>query len=275
MAKAKPAPIIENKHVKELLTILKQNNSPSMKDMLAIIGQISTMEKHLESAVNELAAMRTQLAEMEAKNHPIRNTLQKAVIGMQAQILELRDKLAELKQSFIESCKNAVTAFKEKGISALDNVAKFFKIKPALESMRNNLDRDIRADDKAIAKIEAISTEYHEASRHLKNIGLAIIGKEPIKESKPMGIIAKALIAPCKAERNCLVSIKKNVEAAIDSVSRLEDRTKKPSIQATMQKYSDQISQTQTKNEAQPQKGAQIGKKVQSPKQTVTAHDSR
>jgi uncharacterized protein (DUF3084 family) len=116
-------PIAENEHVQELYNILKDNNSPALGDFLSIVKQIGAMEANLQSAVTELAAMRTQLAEMEASNHPFRNALQKAVIATQAQVLEIRDKLSELKEQFIEGCKNAVQSFKEKGISALVSTA--------------------------------------------------------------------------------------------------------------------------------------------------------
>jgi regulator of replication initiation timing len=255
MATVRATPVRDNPHVKELLAILKENNSPSMKDMLAVLGQIGAMEKQLDAAVNELTAMRSQLAEMEASNHPIRNAMQKAVITMQAQVLDLRDKLAELKENFIDGCKNAVAAFKEKGISALDNVAKFFKIKPILESMRNGLDSDIRKDDKAIAQIETMSKEYHEAGRHLKNIGRAFMGKEPIQESKSMGVVAKAFIAPLRVERNGLASMKKSVEAAIGSLAKLEERTERPSIKDTLKNFNEQIAQAKKEAPA-PEKSA-------------------
>lgn len=157
MAKTKTTaePILENEHVKELLAILMENNSPSTKDFLAVLNQVGAMEKQLDAAVKELAAMRQELRTTQEQKHPVKTALQKAVIVMQGQVLDLRDKLAELKQSVIDGCKNAVTAFKETGISALDNVARFFKVRPTLEAMRDMLTKDIQYDDKAIAKIEA------------------------------------------------------------------------------------------------------------------------
>jgi len=248
-------PIAENEQVQELYNILKDNNSPGLGDFLSIVKQIGAMEAHLQHATNELAAMRTQLNEMEASNHPIRNTLQKAVIAMQAQVLEMRDKLSELKEQFIEGCKNAVQSFKEKGIAALDNVARFFKIKPALESLRDGCDKGIAYDNRNIARFENISTEYHEAGRHLKNIGRAIIGKEPIQEAKPMGKLAKALIAPIKADRKCLTAIKGCAEKAIGSLARLEERAEKPSISADLKKFNEKVAQAQ-KEVAAPEKPA-------------------
>jgi predicted phage tail protein len=194
------------------------------------------MENQLTAAVNELAVMRRELAEAQKQNHPIRDTLQKAVITMQAQVLELRDKLAALKDNIINGCKQAVDAFKEKGVTALDGLARFFKVKPILEAMRNSLDKNIAFDNKSIARIEAFSAEYHEAGRHIANMGRAMSGKEAITEAKPVGKIAKAFMAPVKAERKIFISMKNSVENAIGAMARLEARAaeRKPSIKKTM-----------------------------------------
>lgn len=74
MAKAKTTaePIMDNEHVKELLAILKENNSPSTKDFLSVLNQVGAMEKQLETAVKELAAMRQELKIAQEQNHPVK-----------------------------------------------------------------------------------------------------------------------------------------------------------------------------------------------------------
>lgn len=245
MAKSKTAaPILENEHVKELLAILRENKAPSTQDFLAVLNQIGAMERQLDAAVKELAAMRQELKTAQEQNHPVKTALQKAVIAMQGQVLDLRDKLSELKKTVIEGCKNAVTEFKEKGVATLDNIAHFFKVRPILEAMRDNLTKNIQYDDKAIARIEAISTEYHQAGRHLKNMGRAILGKEATQEIKPPGKLAAVISAPFRAKRSHFSAMKKSVEAAIGNLFRLEERAK-PSIQKTIQAYKKQIAQAE------------------------------
>ena len=242
MAKNKPTaePIMENEYVKELLAILRENNAPSAKDFLAVLQQVGAMERQLDAAVKELTAMRQELQAAQEQNHPVKSTMQKAIISMQGQVLDLRERLAELKQNIIDGCKNALAAFKEKGISALNNVTRFFKVRPMLESMRDNLDNNIRSNDKTIAKIEAISTEYHEAGRHLKNMGRAMLGKESIQKAPPPGKMAAVISAPFRAERSHLADMKKGVEKAIGAMIRLEERAaeKKPSIREALNTHS-------------------------------------
>lgn len=240
---AKSPPVMENEHVKELLGIMEANNLSTMKDMLDILNQVGAMEKQLDAAVTELAAMRQDLKTAQEQNHPVKTAMQKAVIFMQGQVLDLRDNLAELKQNVIYGCKNAVAAFTEKGISALDNITRFFKIKPILENMRDSLNKNIQFDNKAIAKIEAASAEYHKAGRHLKNMGRVFVGREAMTEAKAPGKLAAAVSAPYRAERSCFVSMKKSVEAAIRKMERLEEKAHKPSIKQTMQVFNEQIVQ--------------------------------
>lgn len=243
-SKTAPIPILESEHVKELLAILRENNAPSTQDFLAVLNQVGAMEKQLDAAVKELAAMRQELKTAQEQNHPVKTALQKAVISMQGQVLDLRDKLSELKKTVIEGCKSAVTEFKEKGIAALDNIARFFKVRPILEAMRDTLTQNIQYDDKAIARIEVISTEYHQAGRHLKNMGRAMLGKEAMQEIKPPGKLAAVISAPFRAERSHFAAMKKSVEAAISNLSRLEERAK-PSIQKTIQTHKEQIAQAE------------------------------
>ena len=107
-------PIAENEYVKELLALLKENQSPAGKELLEAIGHVSEMEKQLASAVDELKAMRQDLEKM--KNSPLKSALQKSIVVLQDRILALRDSLAELKAGIIEGCKNTLAAVKERGI---------------------------------------------------------------------------------------------------------------------------------------------------------------
>jgi uncharacterized phage infection (PIP) family protein YhgE len=129
----KKTPITENPDIKKLLAILKRHKSPSQKDFLALIGQVAAMEKQLAAAVSELTTMRNDYADAVKQNKPFARTIEKAVINLNSYVLQMREKLSELKQAVIDGCKTALAEYKEKGISALDNIARFFKVKPALE----------------------------------------------------------------------------------------------------------------------------------------------
>ena len=243
----KSIPITENEYVKQLMAVLQKNNAPSKKDFIAVIGHVTAMENQLEQMIAELQAMRRDLAEAQRQNHPVRHALQKAVIVMQAQISELRKNLTALKENIIDGCKNALAAFKEKGISALDNIARFFKVKPVLEAIHTGADKAAKSADKTIANIEAASAKYHEAGRRVKNAGRALSGKEAIQEAKPSGKVTKAFTAPARAVRSCFKGIRNNAVAAVGKLRRLEERAaeKKQSINDTLKECNELVKQAE------------------------------
>ena len=231
-------PIVENEYVKELLALLKENQSPAGKELLEAIGHVSEMEKQLASAVDELKAMRQELQGLQEQNHPLKAALQKSVKALEANVATLRERLAELKGAVIEGCKNTLAAVKERGIGALDSAARFFHVKPGLESLRNTINDGIKADEKAISRIEAVSAEYHEAGRHLKNIGHALMGKEAVQEAKAVGKLAKTVQAPYRAERACYLAARNSLDKAVSSLDRLEKAAEKqPSILKAMKEH--------------------------------------
>jgi len=244
------APLRENEHVKELLSIMESNQMDT-GDLRGLLGYVGAMERQLDAAVVELQAMRQELSDMrEDQNHPVRKALQNAVRTLERSVGEAQKKLNVIKESIINGCKSAVSAFKEKGISALSHIAGFFKIKNSLESLRNSLNNGIDADKSAIAKIEAVSAEFHQAGTHVKNMGRAMLGKETVQDIKPAGKLAKALEAPFRSELSCLANAKKSVESAIGKLEQLEQAgmktraaEKKPSVLENLQAMKEQAAQ--------------------------------
>ena len=225
-------PIIENQHVQELLSILKDNNKDA-GSLISLFGYISNMENQLAKAVEELTSVRQELGTMrEERDHPVRTALEKTARSLETAINETRQKLNELKEKVVEGCKNAVQSFKANGISALNGIASFFRLKPALESLRGSIDKSIASNQASIAKIDAVSAEYHSAGRHIKNIGRTIIGKEPLTEVKPKGKLAKLMQTPYRTEIKCLEDAKKNVDKAIAAFERLDKAAPKKEASA-------------------------------------------
>jgi hypothetical protein len=255
MARSAAVPLIKNEHVQELLNILKDKDDSQRTALMAVLAHVGKMEQQYKKLEDTLADVRGALAEAEAKSHPAKAEMRKFAISIQVEGLSLRDGLAKLKQNIIAGCRAAVTAVQEKGISALNHATKFLHIRPTLESMRDACDKQIQFDDRAIAKIEQISTEYHEAGRHLKNIGRAILGKEAIETAEPAGKVAKSASAPFRAARSCCAGMRKHAEAALGGLTRLEDRAAgRTSIKADIQTYNQQIAEAKRDAPAPPER---------------------
>jgi predicted nuclease with TOPRIM domain len=182
------------------------------------------MESFVKRAEDKIADMKSQLAEMkEVQNHPAKAALQNAVKSLEHKVAEIKGRLVELKGSIAEGCKNAVAAFKEKGVAALDRLASFFHIKSGLQDWNKRIDSAIKDDDKAVAKIEAFAAEYHSAGRALKNMARVAVGKQPVDAKKEAGRLTKALAAPYRMQKTALIGLKKSIGKAIASLEGLEN----------------------------------------------------
>lgn len=216
----------ENPYVEELLDVLKKHNPPGADDLKKVIACTTKIEQQLAAAVKEMEAMQRELAAI--RNSPMKTTLQNAISAMQEQIKVLREQLGAMRTAIIDGCKHALESFKERGASALNNIAKFFKLKPALESIAKTCDQGAKDNTKSIEKIERISKEYHKTGKHLKNIGRAVMGKELIKSAKPVGKVAKAIEAPIKVARACNLAMRDAARSAVKSLSQLEKSAPRP-----------------------------------------------
>lgn len=233
-------PIAENEYVKQFIAALQTHSIQGSKEFIEMIGHVGELEQRLAEAVDELKIMRQEL--QNVKNHSLKTILQRSYKALEANVSAMRQRLSELKSHIVEGCKNALTSFKEHGVTALNGMARFFHIKPMLEGMRQIADHSIRVDDKAVDKIQSFATEYHAAGKHLKNMGRTLIGKSPVEEAKSPGKIAKAFAAPYRADRACMVSAKKIIDKAVDSLSRLEQSSQhRQSVLKTMRENGSKV----------------------------------
>ncbi|WNX85699.1 DUF6674 family protein [Agathobaculum sp. NTUH-O15-33] len=66
------APLLSEPAVRELLAVMEKHNAPGKEDFLAVLEQVAGLEKQLGAAVEELAAMRKELA--EAREGPVKKS---------------------------------------------------------------------------------------------------------------------------------------------------------------------------------------------------------
>jgi len=216
------APLADNHYLKELFTILRDNGRDT-SGLASLLEYVSGMEQWLHHAESQLTHMRRDLAGMkEIQNHPVKNKLKQAITALEGTIAEVRKRLGELKSAIAEGAKNAVSAFKEKGVAALDRLASFFHVKGIMQRLRKSLTEGIRSNTQVMADIEAFSKSYHQAGLGMKNMTRVLRGKETEQEAKPVGKLAKTLQAPYRAMRSALAGIRKAVDAAIGKLEQLE-----------------------------------------------------
>ena len=220
----------ENKHVKELAEILnKGGRGANAKGLLEVFNHICSMERDLGKAIDELTAMRQELSVMrDEQKHPIKTMLHKAADSLMLKLKSVLKQILSVKDKFIDGCKQAVEAVKDKGIIAANDFVGALNIKGDLEAARNTMNNNIAFCEKQIAKIENACAEYHAAGRAIKNVGRLIAGKEPIPEIKPNGKLAQLLQAPFRGEishqKRCLGRNSKAL-ARIDKLEKAAEQS--------------------------------------------------
>jgi hypothetical protein len=214
--------LVDNEHVRKLFEILEENGRDTA-GLAALISHVSGMEDFVKRAEDRIADMKAQLDTMkELQDHPFKNKLQKAVKALETKVAEIKAHIAEVKSNIIEGCKQAVSAFKEKGVSALDRLASFFHIKTGLQAIKNDAVKAANTCDRSVADIEAFSKHFHTAGRAIKNMARIAVGKKPIDAAKESGKLAKAISAPFKAGKSVNISIRNQATKMIAALDSLE-----------------------------------------------------
>ena len=84
MAETDSQPIAENEQVKELLALLKDNNTPGYEEFAKLIEHVTGMEQRLLEATEELKAVRQEMQGLQ--NHSLKDALQKSCKAMETNI---------------------------------------------------------------------------------------------------------------------------------------------------------------------------------------------
>ena len=201
------------------------------------------LENQLAGAMEQLSAMREEVQNLQKS--PLKSALQSSVHTLEEKASSLKEQISALKESILTGCRQALSEVREHGISALDNLARFFHLRQSFEGIRDTIQEAVQTDTRTIEKIEAMAAQYHEAGKHLKNAG-----KEAVTEAKPTGKVAKTIAAPFRADRACLAAMIGTVDKALSGLERLEQSApKKPSILKTMREQSEKIQAEPAKTE--------------------------
>ena len=217
-------PLIENEHVKELLDVLKRCDKDT-SGITSLLSYVDEMEGFVKRMEGTISSMKTQLDSIkDSQNHPIKNFLKNTIAAFEKRVAALRDHIGNIKSQIVEGCKNAVKAFKETGISALANLARFFPIKKDLIQIVKNIDREININNKTVSKIEAFTKQYHAAGRHLKNMARVAVGREPLATKKEAGMISKAIANPYLLHNKILKKMKASFEKAIKGLDNMQQK---------------------------------------------------
>lgn len=263
--------LLDNQYVKELLAVLDSNGKDS-SGLTALMHHVNEMEAFVKHAENRISDMKAQLDDIkEIQNHPLKAALKNAIKSLEQTVAKIKKQIDSIKAGIIKGCKDAVAAFRENGISALDKLATFFNVKGELESLRQSIDKGIKTDERAVEKIEAFSKEYHSAGRAFKNMARVIIGRQPIDRKKEAGKLARAVSAPYRANITIMKAMRLHINKVLTRLDKLQAYSwakretgaaaKKPSIMDRLQTNLAKVEEAKREHRQQERvaaKGAEI-----------------
>ena len=241
--------------IKQLMDIMgQQGMKEQSQDFLEVLNFVAGMQVQLSVMVDELQGVREQLVEMQ-KNQPkaVTEKLMDKVSQLQDKISSLSERLGEIKDHLIDTAKQAVTAFKEKGREEMNKVlqAGISGVKSVLENAREKFVDVMTSYEKTANQIDSIGDELKQIGNSFANVGRLIAGKgtKEVSDEKPGVGLTRVMNMPVKknieAFRKKIDGIDKAMEK-LDKVSKGLDTGKEKGARVSVK---EKLSQMKAKSE--------------------------
>lgn len=213
--------LLQNKDIRELIDLLKQNNPSQGQEYASLLGQVEEMSQLLDKALRELQEVRTQLGGQ--KESGVKQAVTKAAEAVEGRISAMRRAVSDMKERIAKGAREAVEGFKHGGARALDMTVSLLGIRKGLAAVKNDLESSLQDVQKSIQTVEKVGHEMRSVGRHIRNAAHAITGKEPLPAAdKGEGRFQAAVLAPLKRERDTLGKLLGLVDSVIRKLEKLE-----------------------------------------------------
>ena len=211
--------------IKQLMDIMgQQGMKEQSQDFLEVLNFVAGMQVQLSVMVDELQGVREQLAEMQ-KNQPkaVTEKLMDKVSQLQEKISKLSERLGAIKDHLIDTAKQAVTAFKEKGREEMNKVLQkgISGVKSVLENTRERLVDIMTNYEKTANQIDSIGDELKQIGNSFANVGRLIAGKgtKEVSDEKPGVGLTRVMNMPVKSN---IAAFRKQIDGIDKAMEKLD-----------------------------------------------------
>ncbi len=167
----------EHPQVAELIDTLDKNDMHKEKaEVESLVDYIGDMEKTLTEMLKEMQEMRQEINLIH--NNTLRVKCQNLVEKTEGKIKQGFALLGKVKDNVIQSAKNALKAFKERGKEALRSAVKAMKIPETLDKLGSFFGKLSKEVEQDVQQLNSMQSELNSSKGHLKNIGRLLIGRE-------------------------------------------------------------------------------------------------
>ena len=164
----------EHPQVAKLIDTLDKNDMHKEKaEVESLVDYIGDMEKTLTEMLKEMQDMRQEITLIH--NNSLRVKCQNLVQKTEGKIKQGLALVVKVKDNFIQSAKNALAAFKEKGKEAFRNAVKAMKVPETLDMLGKVFGKLSKEVEQDVNRVEEMKSELSSAKRHLRNVGSLLV----------------------------------------------------------------------------------------------------
>lgn len=207
-----------------MLRFMEENGREEQaREMARLIACVDSMEQQYTAVLSELQDVKQRLAEMPEQHRTLKDALTDMVQALETRIGEMREQLQTVREKIVSCAKEAVSGFKQMGVTALDTAVYGLGIKNLLESVQDKICQSMENTSASIQRVEAIGQELRSAGNHLKNAGCTAVGRETRQtDTAREGRFQAAVLAPMRAANAAYAGMNRTLYGALGAVDRLE-----------------------------------------------------
>ena len=231
----------EQPDMRALLCVLEGNGlNKERQEVESLVDYLEGMGNQFGQMLEELQAVRKELVKMQDRG--IRASVTRMADSAESKAQEIWGHITNIGKNLVRSAKNAVAAFRDKGVDALRKAVSAMKIPQVLSAVKNMLHNGAEKMNGKAEKTRMLAGEIHKAKEHRRNIGRLLTGrqiKEPMEQAADRGMLGKVQKAFLSCGR-MYASMEEKAEKALNRVEEFcRGAEKRPSVKANLKQLKD------------------------------------
>lgn len=218
--------LLKDEMIMELLELLKQNSmSKEANHTFELCAYIDSLEKKLDSMIEELTYVKQQLKDMQEDTvlNNLQTQIRAAAERLQERCNMMKEQLFVVKDNIKSKASDIVVEAKKKGKAALNKFSELFNVKDKLMDIRTHVKESQKEVSATIAKIDAFGAGMREANQKIANTFRTFADKETVDYSQLETKLSKTEMVkkPWLAKQKILEAMELRLDAAIDKTENL------------------------------------------------------
>lgn len=231
----------EQPDIKTLLYVLGSSGmKKEQQEVETLVDYLESMGSQFSQMLEELQAVRKELVKMQDKG--VGAAVSRIAENAKNKTKEVLGKVSMIRGNLIQSAKNAVAVFREKGRNALRKAVSAMKIPQVLSAVKSMMHHGVEKMNGKAEKTQMLAQELYQVKEHRRNVGRILTGrraKEPTEQGDDKGILAKVqgVFLACG---KIYGGMEQKAERALNHVEKFCRGTeKKPSVKEDLRQLTD------------------------------------